>query len=92
MTTKRARVIAEVHREFGQRVRLSCRGLMIAASVALQQFGTDNAPTQRDHPPYVQLLDDPPDRFSERELIGGLVLTTDLKVPADDSRMTGNQN
>lgn len=92
MTPERTKAIAEIQKAFGQRLRLSCRGLVIAASVALQQVGRDHASTVRDHPPYVQLLDEPPERFSECELVGRWVLTTNLMVPSSDSRVTGNQN
>lgn len=92
MSVERTGTIAEIHRAFGQRLRLSCRGLVIAASVALQQLGTEHAYSVRDQPPYVQLLDEPPERFSERELVGQWVLTTDLTVTAEGSRVTGNQN
>ncbi len=92
MTTNYTRTIASVQKGVGQRFRLSCRSLVFAASVALQHVGADVASPLREHPPYVQLMDEPPERFSQRELVGRWVLTTELAVPADNSRMTGNQN
>lgn len=92
MTTDHTRTIAGIQKGVGQRFRFSCRSLVIAASVAFQQLGTEVAAPLREHPPYVQLLDEPPERFSQRELVGRWVLTTELAVPADNSRMTGNQN
>lgn len=82
----------------GQRLRdhcrSYCRGLIIAAGVAIQQIGPgpDLTTPHREHPAYVQVLDESPERFSERELVGRWVLTTHLRMPAGDDRMTGNQN
>lgn len=92
MSVERTGTIGEMPKALCERFRLSCRGLVIAASVALQQIGTDYASSIRDQPPYVQLLDEPPERFSERERVGQWVLTTDLIVTADGNRVTGNQN
>ncbi len=80
----------------GQRLRERCRryfrGLVIAGSVAMRQVGSDVNSSPREHPPFVQLLEETPEQFSERERVGRWVLTTKLKVPTDDDRMTGNQN
>lgn len=69
-----------------------CRGLLIAASVALQQIGPDASSSMRENPPYVQLLEGPPERFSPKEFVGHSILTTDFTFPADADRRTGNPN
>lgn len=92
MNVDYSRADAGGQKAVGQRFRLSCRSLVIAASVALQQLGTDVTSPLREHPPYVQLLDEPPERFSERERVGRWVLTTELAVPEDGKRMTGSHN
>lgn len=77
---------------FLDRCQRYCRRLVIAASVAFQQIGTDPTSPLRENPPYVQLLDEPRERFSRREVVGIWVLTTELGVPAVRDRVTGNQN
>lgn len=92
MTINGTRAIAGVPKAVGQRLRLACRGMVIAASVVSQHIGTAPTTRLREHPPFVQLLEEPPDRFSQRELVGRCVLTTEFSVPADDCRVTGNRN
>ncbi len=69
-----------------------CRSLVIAASVALQQIGPDATSSMRENPPYVQLLEDPPERFSHKEIVGHSILTTEFAFPDDVDRRTGNPN
>lgn len=75
-----------------ERMRLFCRGLVFAAGVTLRQSGMDLASSPREHPPFVQLLDDHPQRFSQGELVGPWVLTTEHRMPLEDGRLTGNRN
>lgn len=96
MIVDRVRPLSDAPESPGLRLRNRCqsycRGVIIAAGVAFQQIGPDRITSLREHPPYVQLLEESPEVFSEREVVGRWVLTTGLQVPARDDRMTGNQN
>lgn len=81
-----------MRRAVGQRLQVSCRGLVFAAGVALRQVGVDHASHTREHPAFVHLLDDRPERFARGERVGPWVLTTELTMPLEDGRVTGSKN
>lgn len=77
----------------GKRAGNRWRSLIFAAGVTLHHLGATVERSERVIPPYVLLLPDNPRRFSEREVVGTMVLTgsLDLSDP-DDVRLAGNQN
>lgn len=95
MSAPRRARIAEAgaaEKQLRSRCQRYCRSLIIAASVAFQQFGPDQTSRLRENPPYVQLLEESPKRFSQKEIVGRSILTMDFIVPDDTNRKTGSLN
>jgi len=96
MSTHRPATIVEIDGSAPKRLRSRCqrycRSLVIAASVVLQQIGPNTTLPMRENPPYVQLLEEPPKRFSHKEVVGRSILTTELIVSDNADRETCNPN
>jgi len=66
------------------RLRIGCRGLIVAARVSLQQLGALPDRTDRPDPPYVLLLSEEPPGLSPREIVDDIVLTEALELSDPD--------